>query len=166
VIWIAIGLGFYVLPETARRVGAGLDPRPVLLRGLAVIGAVTVCALTVFVAAPELLLRTAFGPEYEPGADVLLTLGLAFALLAASYLAAQYQLGLHRRAFLAVLAAAAIAEPLLLIGAADLESFAVRVLAVQAAAAVALLALSARAVTDVHRPAARERELAGSPARS
>ena len=153
VVWIAIGLGFYVLPETARRVGADLDPRPVLLRALVLIGALTAGALAVFAGVPELLLRVAFGEEYEPGADILLTLGIAFALLAATYLAVQYQLGLHRRAFLAVLGSAAIAEPLLLLGATDLESFAVTVLAVQATAAIVLLAISARAVTDARPPA-------------
>lgn len=156
VVWIAVGLGFYVLPETARRVGAGLDPRPVLGRALRVIGALTAGALAIFAGVPELLLRIAFGAEYEPGAEVLLTLGIAFALLAATYLAVQYQLGLHRRAFLAVLALAAIAEPLLLLDASDLESFAITVLAVQAAAAVILLALSASAVKDARRPEARE----------
>ena len=39
-------------------------------------------ALVIFAAVPELLLRTAFGADYESGADVLLMLGAAYALLA------------------------------------------------------------------------------------
>jgi O-antigen/teichoic acid export membrane protein len=143
VVWIAVGLGFWVLPETTRRAAAGGDPRPVLARSLTVVAALSACALTIFAVVPELLLRTAFGRDYESGADVLLTLGAAYALLAVSYLCVQFQLGLHRHAFALLLALMAVAEPLLLIGADDLASFARTVLGVQAAAAVLLLAVSA-----------------------
>ncbi len=71
---------------------------------------------------PELLLRTAFGADYESGADVLLQLGAAYSLLAVSYLCVQFLLGLHRRAFALVLAVMAVAEPLLLLGAGDLAA--------------------------------------------
>jgi O-antigen/teichoic acid export membrane protein len=141
VVWIAVGLGLWVLPEATRRAAAGGDPRSVLVRALLVIAALSACALTIF--GPELLLRTAFGPTYESGADVLLTLGAAYTLLAASYLCVQFQLGLHRRAFALVLALMACAEPLLLIGAGDLAAFARTVFAVHAATAILLLALSA-----------------------
>ena len=97
----------------------------------------------IFGLVPELLLRTAFGAEYESGADVLLTLGAAYALLAVSYLCVQFQLGLHRRRFALVLALMAVAEPLLLLSAGDLAAFARIVLAVHAVTAVGLLALSA-----------------------
>lgn len=143
VVWIAVGLGLWVLPEATRRAAAGGDPRTVLVRALLVIGALSACALTIFGLVPALLLRTAFGPAYESGADVLLTLGAAYTLLAASYLCVQFQLGLHRRAFALVLALMACAEPLLLIGANDLATFARTVLAVHAATAIVLLALSA-----------------------
>jgi O-antigen/teichoic acid export membrane protein len=143
VVWIAVGLGFWVLPEATRRAAAGADPRPVLGRGLALIVALSACALTIFGLVPELLLRTAFGAEYESGADVLLTLGAAYSLLAVSYLCVQFQLGLHRRRFALVLALMAVAEPLLLLSAGDLAAFARTVLLVHAATAVALLALSA-----------------------
>ena len=144
VIWIAIGLGLYVLPEAARLTAAGQDARRVLVRALGLIGALSAVALACFASVPELLLRVAFGPEYEPGAEVLLFLGLAFSLLSATYLAVQFQLGLHRRAFLGVLAIAAVVEPLLLLGAVDLESFALIGLYVQAATAAGLLLLSVR----------------------
>ncbi len=142
VVWIAVGLGFWVLPEATRRAAAGRDPRGVLLRALAVIAVLSAGALAIFAAVPELLLRTAFGTDYESGADVLLQLGAAYALLAVSYLCVQFLLGLHRRAFALVLVVMAVAEPLLLLGAGDLAAFARTVLLVHATTAVVLLAVS------------------------
>ena len=142
-MWIAIGLGFWVVPEATRRAASGADPRTVLARGLGVIAAVAACALTVFATVPALLLRTAFGPEYEAGDAVLLTLGAAYALLAATYIAVQFLLGLRQRWFAAALALVAIAEPILLASANDLDAFAGTVLAVQAVGAVLMLAVAA-----------------------
>jgi O-antigen/teichoic acid export membrane protein len=142
VVWIAVGLGFWVLPEATRRVAEGRDPREVLLRALGVIGVLAAGALAIFAIVPELLLRTAFGADYESGSDVMLQLGAAYALLAVSYLCVQFLLALHRRAFAFVLAVMAAAEPLLLLGAGDLAAFAGTVLLVQALTAVVLLALS------------------------
>ena len=139
VVWIAVGLGFWVLPEATRRAASGRDPREVLLRALAVIA---VGALAIFAAVPELLLRTAFGADYESGSTVLLQLGAAYALLAVSYLCVQFLLGLHRRAFALILAVMAVAEPLLLTGAGDLKAFAGTVLLIQAVTAVLLLGVS------------------------
>ena len=143
-VWIAVGLGMWVLPEATRRAAEGRDPRPVLGRALALIGAIAAVALTLYALVPGLVLRTAFGAEYEDADGVLLALGAAYALLAVTYLGAQFLLGLRRRAFVAVLAVAAVAEPLLLLGASDLGDFAAIVLAVQAAAAIAIMALAAR----------------------
>ena len=142
VVWIAVGLGLYVLPEAARRAASGADARVVLLRGLAVIGTISLVALAAFGTIPGLLLRLAFGPEYESGDVVLPALGGAFALLAATYLGVQFLLGLRRRGFVLVLLAAAIAEPVLLWDATTLTGFAAMVLLVQAAAAVVILGLS------------------------
>ena len=142
VVWIAVGLGMWVLPEATRRAAAGNDPREVLLRALAVIAVLAACALVIFGAVPELLLRTAFGADYESGASVLLQLGAAYALLAVSYLCVQFLLGLHRRAFALLLGVMALAQPLLLLGAGDLAAFARTVLLVQAVTAVLLLAVS------------------------
>jgi O-antigen/teichoic acid export membrane protein len=142
VVWIAVGLGMWVLPEATRRAAAGRDPREVLLRALAVIAVLAACALVIFAVAPELLLRTAFGADYESGAGVLFQLGAAYALLAVTYLCVQFLLGLHRRAFALWLGLMAAAQPLLLLGAGDLEAFARTVLLVQAVTAVLLLAVS------------------------
>ena len=52
VVWIAVGLGFWVLPEATRRAATGADPRAVLARGLGVIAVISTCALTVFATVP------------------------------------------------------------------------------------------------------------------
>jgi O-antigen/teichoic acid export membrane protein len=144
-VWIAVGLGMWVVPEAARRAASGRDPRPVLLRALALIGAIAAVALTLYAAIPGLVLDVAFGEEYRSADSVLLALGAAYALLAVTYLVAQFLLGLRRRGFAAILAVAALLQPLLLIAFADdLASFATVVLAVQAATALTLLALAAR----------------------
>jgi len=142
VVWIAVGLGFWVVPEATRRAASGADPRTVLARALAVIAALSACALTVFATVPGLLLKTAFGAEYESGQTVLLTLGAAYALLAGTYVGVQFLLGLHHRWFAAALALVAIAEPVLLASAHDLDAFAGTVLAVQAAGAVLTLTVA------------------------
>ena len=146
-VWIAIGLGLWVLPEATRREAQGRDARMVLVRALAVIGVIAAVELFAYAVAPELVLRIAFGSEYESGAGVLLVLGVAYALLSATYLAVQFLLALHRRGFLVALAVASIALTGLLATADTLDGFAAIVLAVQAAAAAALFlpALRARA---------------------
>ena len=148
VVWVAIGIGLWVLPEATRRAAAGQDPRSVLLRALGIIGALSIPALAVFGLLPRLVLELAFGPDYQSGDTILLPLGIAFALLACTYLAVQFLLGLHRRAFVPVLAVVALAEPLLLLHADTLETFALRVLVVQAAGAVVAVGIAAATRRD------------------
>jgi O-antigen/teichoic acid export membrane protein len=144
-VWIAVGLGMWVVPEAARRAASGRDPRPVLGRALALIGAIAAVALTVYALIPGLVLETAFGKEYRSADSVLLALGAAYTLLAVTYLAAQFLLGLRKRTFAWILAVAAVLEPVLLLAAADdLSSFAAVVFAVQAVTAIALLAIATR----------------------
>lgn len=144
IVWIAVGIGLWLLPEATRRAAAGHDPRTVLLRALAVIVALALPALAVFATVPGLVLRVAFGPDYESGDEILLTLAGAFSLLACTYLAVQFLLGLHRWGFVIWLAVVAVAEPLLLQSADTLRGFALTVLAIQAAAAALMLGLAAR----------------------
>jgi O-antigen/teichoic acid export membrane protein len=144
VVWLAVGVGLWLLPEATHRAAGGGDPRPVLAKALGLIALVAGPALIAFATFPGPLLVAAFGEDYERGEAVLLTLGGAFALLAAVYLCVQYLLGLHQRSFIVALVIAAAAEPVLLLGADTLETFAGTVLIVQVAAAVALLALAAR----------------------
>jgi glycosyltransferase involved in cell wall biosynthesis/O-antigen/teichoic acid export membrane protein len=143
VVWVAIGVGLYLLPEATRKAGAGEDPRPVLLRALVVVAGVAVPMLLVYAVAPTLVLRLAFGEETVPAAGTLLVLGVAMTLLAAGYLCVQYMLALREVRFLIALGVAAAAEVVLLSGAglSSLVGFATVVLALQAVAALAVLAL-------------------------
>src|SRR5439155_17510224 len=95
IVWVSVGIGLWVLPEATRRAAAGVDPRPVLARALAIIGVLAVPALIAFAVIPRLLLRVAFGADYVSGDSVLAVLGLAFALLACPYVCVMYLQGLH-----------------------------------------------------------------------
>jgi len=145
VIWVAMGAGFYLVPEVSRRRAAGEDTRPVLARALAIIAVVAVPCLLIFAVAPHLLIKLAFGEKRTGAADSLFVLGLAFTVLAATYLAIQYMLALKRFWFLIVLAAVAVAEPVLLLHASRRPAgFAAVVLAVQAAGALLAFSIALR----------------------
>jgi glycosyltransferase involved in cell wall biosynthesis/O-antigen/teichoic acid export membrane protein len=146
IIWVAIGIGLYLLPEATRAVAEGRDPRAVLLRAIGIMAAVALPMLAVYALVPELVLRLAFGPETERAAGALPVLGVAMTLLALGYLCVQYMLALGQLAFLWILGLVAAAEVVLLggLGADDLAAFAVLVLVLQASAALAVLALGLR----------------------
>jgi O-antigen/teichoic acid export membrane protein len=147
VVWTAVGVGLYLLPEAARRAAEGRAARPVLLRALGVVGAVAAPALLVFALAPTLVLRIGFGSEYEVASGALGVLALAMSVLGFAYLAVQFLLAVDASRFLLALAAVAVAEPVLLlaVGTGSLAAFAAIVLAVQVLAAVAVLVPSLRA---------------------
>ena len=146
VVWVAIGIGLYLLPEATRAARHGRDPRPVLARALAVVAAVAVPMLIVYGLFPSTVLRLAFGPETVVASDALFVLACAMTLLAVGYLGVQYMLALGRVAFLPALALVAVAELALLsaIGSKSLVVFAACVLALQAAAALSVLASASR----------------------
>jgi O-antigen/teichoic acid export membrane protein len=144
-IWVAIGAGFYLVPEVSRRRAAGEDTRPVLIRALAIIGVCAIPVLLIFAFGAHPLLRITFGPNRLRAEGSLLVLGVAFTVLAATYLAIQYMLALKRTWFLIALAVVAIAEPILLLQASKQpRGFAVVVLAVQAVGAVLAFAMALR----------------------
>jgi O-antigen/teichoic acid export membrane protein len=152
IVWVAIGVGFYLVPEATRRAAGGLGPRKVLLRSLLVVVGLAVPALAIFAVAPSLLLRLAFGSEYTGAADALIIMGVAMTLLAVTYLAVQYLLALGHHRFLLVLGAAALADPLLLITVSGdtLVSFAAVVLAAQSLGVAATLVTALRAAPHPH----------------
>jgi O-antigen/teichoic acid export membrane protein len=159
VVWVAIGIGLHLLPEATRRAAAGLDPRAVLLRALVILAAVAAPALLLFAAAPELLMRLAFGPDLTQASGALLLLGSAMTLLAVAYLTVQYMLALHQMHFLWVLAAIALAEPVILaLAGRGVVTFAAIVFGVQSAAAGSVLVLGLRARST--RPPARQAPVA------
>jgi O-antigen/teichoic acid export membrane protein len=145
VVWVAIGVSLYLVPETARRARSGEDARPILLRTLGVIGLLAVPALVIFAAASNTLLKTVFGEKFTSSASALPFLGMAMVLLAATYLSVQYKLALHRARFIAVLAVAAVVQPLVLLAIGPhLTRIALGMLAVQAGLAATMLLLAFR----------------------
>jgi O-antigen/teichoic acid export membrane protein len=143
-VWVAMGAGFYLVPETSRRHAEGQDTRPVLLRAIAIVLVCALPVLAIFAFGGRELLRAAFGGDRLLAVDALLPLGVAFTLLAITYLAIQYLLALRRTAFLLPLGAVALAEPILLVSVApgDPDGFAAVVLGVQVLAVAIALALA------------------------
>jgi glycosyltransferase involved in cell wall biosynthesis/O-antigen/teichoic acid export membrane protein len=159
IIWVAVGLGLYLLPEAARRTKRGIDARPILIQTLALIGALALPMVLVYAAAARPLLETVFGESFGPAAGALPWLGVAMALLACAYLAVQYLLALGKARFIVVLGIAAAAEPLLLllIGA-QLRDIALALFGLQLALAVVVTTISFRSAA--HPDAAPVRGLA------
>jgi O-antigen/teichoic acid export membrane protein len=154
-IWIAIGAGFYLVPEVSRRRAAGEDTRPVLFGALAIILVFSIPCLLIFGLEPHLLLRLAFGPKRTQAANSLFVLGVAFTVLATTYLAIQYMLALRRTWFLVVLGLVAVAEPVLLVHASRRPAgFAAVVLGVQVVGAVLAFGLALRRSHAPPQPAA------------
>ena len=144
-MWIAIGLGLYLLPEASRRAKIGEDARPILLRTLALIAAMAVPAILIYSVAGEPLLRIVFGADLTEASDALPFLGLAMSLLACSYLSVQYLLAMGRAHFLLVLAAGVVVEvPVLLVIGDDLTAIAIALLGIQAVCAATILTMAMR----------------------
>ncbi len=144
-IWVAIGAGFYLVPEVSRRRAAGEDTRPVLAGGLAIVAVCAIPCLLIFAGAPHLLLSVAFGSKRATASGSLLVLGTAFTVLAATYLAIQYMLALKRTWFLIPLAIVAIAEPIVLSQSPRHPTgFAATVLAIQVLGAILAFAMALR----------------------
>ena len=146
VIWVGIGLAYYLVPEAARRAQAGRNPRAVLGRALAIIALIAVPMLLVYAAVPGLVLKLAFDVDYTGADSALVVLGAAMTLLAVASLAVQYMLAIEQYSFMWLLAVVAAVEPLLLSNAGtSLPGIAAVVLALQCIAASGMLALSLRA---------------------
>ena len=142
-IWIAIGAGFYLVPEVSRRQAEGQDTRPVLIRTLGIILVAALPCLIIYAFASHLLISSVFGAKKAGASSSLLPLGAAFTVLACTYLAIQYMLALKRTWFLLALAAVAVAEPILLLQASRQPAgFATVVLVVQAVGALVAFTLA------------------------
>jgi O-antigen/teichoic acid export membrane protein len=142
-IWVAIGAGFYLVPEVSRRQAAGENTRGVLTRALGIILVCAIPCLLIFAVAAHPLLTIAFGHKRATASGSLLPLGAAFTVLAATYLAVQYMLALKRTWFLLPIAVVAAVEPVLLLSASKHPSgFASVVLAVQAVGAIVAFTLA------------------------
>ncbi|MGH2866091.1 MAG: lipopolysaccharide biosynthesis protein [Solirubrobacteraceae bacterium] len=145
-VWVAIGAGFYLVPEVSRRRALGEDTRPILFRALGIILVCAVPVLLIFGVEPKLLLKLAFGAKRDTASGSLLVLGVAFTVLACTYLAIQYLLALRRTWFLIAVGAVAVAEPILLLNASRRATgFATVVLGIQAVGALLAFGLAFRA---------------------
>ncbi len=144
-IWVAMGAGFYLVPEVSRRRAACEDPRPILARALGIVAVCAIPVLLIFGFESHLLIKAAFGARKTLAANSLIVLGLAFTVLAGTYLAIQYMLALRRTWFLVPLAAVAVAEPILLLNASHQpKNFAAVVLAIQVIGAVVAFGFALR----------------------
>jgi O-antigen/teichoic acid export membrane protein len=144
-IWVAIGAGFYLVPEVSRRRSQGEDTRPVLIKTVGIILAAAVPCLLIYAFVPHLLISSVFGAKKAKAYHSLLPLGAAFVVLACTYLAIQYMLALKRTWFLLAVGAVAVAEPVLLLQASkNPAGFAVVVLGIQAVGALVAFALALR----------------------
>jgi O-antigen/teichoic acid export membrane protein len=112
VMWVAIGLGFWLVPEAAKRVHSGTDPRRALERAMVGVLLIGLPALAVYAVAGTTLLDVVF--KLTGAAGALPWLGLGFMFLACTYLAIQYLLALHHWRFLWPLGIAAVVQPVLL----------------------------------------------------
>jgi O-antigen/teichoic acid export membrane protein len=158
-VWVAIGAGFYLVPEVSRRRAAGEDTRPVLVKAVAIILVCAVPCLLIFAFGAKPLLHAAFGPHRLKATGSLLPLGIAFTVLAGTYLAIQYMLALKRFWFLIPIGVVAVAEPVFLLHASRKPAdFATVVLAVQAVGALVAFALALR----LGKPPASDSVLANS----
>jgi O-antigen/teichoic acid export membrane protein len=168
-IWVAMGAGFYLVPEVSRRRAHGEDTRPVLAKALAIVGVAAIPCLLIYGLLPRLLIRAAFGSNRLLAVDALFILGLAFTVLAATYLAVQYMLAQKRTWFLLPLGLVAVAEPILLLQASKKPlGFAVVVLAVQIAGALVAFGMALRPQKIAPQPeppdsGVSEVELVGAP---
>jgi O-antigen/teichoic acid export membrane protein len=145
IVWIAVGLGMYLVPEAARRATRGQDARSALLRTLALLAVVGIPMVLVYAVAGRPLLETVFGEDLTLASDALPFLGMAMVFLASSYLAVQYLLALGHSRFIMLLAVALAVEVVSLVAiGADLTAVALAMLAIQAACAGTLIALALR----------------------
>jgi glycosyltransferase involved in cell wall biosynthesis/O-antigen/teichoic acid export membrane protein len=158
VIWVAIGLGLYLLPEAVRRTRVGQDARPVLVRTLALIAIVALPMVAVYALAGRQVLAAAFGEDLTGAADALPLLAVAMSLLAWAYLSVQYLLALGRVSFVWLLVLAPPVELALLVAVGaqltDVASVLVALQCVLAPAVFAVVLRSASHAGSLHRPEA------------
>jgi O-antigen/teichoic acid export membrane protein len=152
IMFVAIGLAGYLVPEVARHAEQGDDPRVPLLRTMGLVAALAVPMVLVYAVAAEPVLRIAF--HVKGGAGALPLVGLAMAMLAFSYLATQFGLALHRSRFVVLLAAAALAQPVILLAlGSDLTALAAGLAALNLVLALTLVTLVLRPRAPSRRPA-------------
>ena len=153
-VFAALVLSSFLLPEAATRRAAGQHALRQLSGTLAVLAVPCGLLFVLAAAAPETLLRTAFGPRYVSASGALLPLALAMTCLGATVLFVHYLLGAgHRRAVLALGVAVVVAIPALAAAHGAPTRTAVTDLAVQAVLAAVTGALVLQAALALRRSA-------------
>jgi O-antigen/teichoic acid export membrane protein len=148
IMWIAVGLGLFLVPEAARRARLRQRADGVLASTLGLIALVALPMVLLFAVAGQPLIEVAFGSKFAGGADPLPWLGVAFTFLACTYLAVQYHLALHRWRFVAVLAVAAIVQPIVVVAVGPgLVAIALGLMAVNGGLALLMVLLAFRVAT-------------------
>jgi O-antigen/teichoic acid export membrane protein len=148
IMWVAVGLGLFLVPEAARRARLRQRADGALASTLALIALVAAPMVLVYAVGGPQLMEAAFGHKFRGGADPLPWLGVAFSLLACTYLAVQYHLALHRWRFVGLLCVAAVAMPIAVTGiGAHLVPIALALMALNATLAAVMVVLAFRVAT-------------------
>jgi O-antigen/teichoic acid export membrane protein len=106
-VFLAVVLGGYVLPEAATLWHRGEKAVRQLAAGIAILSVPAAALLLVSVAAPKLFIGLAFGKDLDDAASALSTLALAMTLLAVNVLLVMYLLAVGRFVVLVPLTIAA-----------------------------------------------------------
>jgi O-antigen/teichoic acid export membrane protein len=148
IMWIAVGLGLFLVPEAARRARLRQRADGVLASTLGLVALVGVPMILLYTFAGDELMKLAFGHKFQGGAAPLPWLGVALSMLACTYLAVQYHLALHRWRFIGLLAVAAVVQPIVVIAVgAHLVSIAIGLTAVNGVVALLMVVLAFRVAT-------------------
>lgn len=108
-VFLAVVLGGYVLPEAATRWHRGEKATRQLFAGVAILAVPAVALLAASIAAPRLFLGLAFGTDLDDASAALFPLALAMTFLAVNVLLTMYLLAVGRFVVLAPLLVAAVA---------------------------------------------------------
>jgi O-antigen/teichoic acid export membrane protein len=148
IMWIAVGLGLFLVPEAARRARLRQRADGVLASTLGLVALVGVPMTLLYALGGGQVMSAAFGHKFQGGAAPLPWLGVALSMLACTYLAVQYHLALHRWRFIGLLAVAAVVQPIVVIAiGAHLVSIAIGLTAVNTVLAVLMVVLAFRVAT-------------------
>jgi O-antigen/teichoic acid export membrane protein len=108
ILYLPAAIVTVLLPKVSARVAAQRDTNDIFAQSLAVTAAFCVGATIVYAAVPHLIVKVAFGAQYEGSAGLLWMFGLAMTFYALLNVLLTYQLGLgaSRTSWLLLIAAA------------------------------------------------------------